>query len=178
MHSNNFGTNQGQSQGHRASMQPTYQSADMFNAQYSVQVNSPINPNQSGKGQNFSENNFLNVSKMPEGENRTMYNTGASFAKSSGNFGLSSFARQVDEPVQQKDKSEKNNLQTVSNNDKFGSYPNKPYGNPARDQKMAASAIFPTSTSNQMEFNRFPAFNLGWNQNNDQSSQSSTTSTS
>lgn len=29
-----------------------------------------------------------------------MYNTGATFAKSSGNFGLSSFARQVEEPIQ------------------------------------------------------------------------------
>lgn len=70
-----------------------------------------------------------------------MYNTGATFAKSSGNFGLSSFARQVEEPVQQKDKTEKNST------DKLGSFYNKNYGNPVRDQKMAASAIFPTSNS-------------------------------
>lgn len=63
MNSNNFGTNPGHGYGQRASMQPTYQSFDMLNAQYSVQVNAPFNQNSAMKIQNPSENNLSNVGK-------------------------------------------------------------------------------------------------------------------
>lgn len=44
-----------------------------------------------------------------------------------------------------------------------------------KDQKMASSAIF-GNNNQESEFNRFPAFNLGFNQSTSQSSHSSSTS--
>lgn len=108
MNPNNFGTNPSHNNTHRASLQPTYQSTDMLNAQFSFQINQPFNSNQVTKTQKISENNLLNLPRPQEADSKVMYGTGASFAKSSGNFGLSSLARSVDEPTQQKDKMEKN----------------------------------------------------------------------
>lgn len=67
MDPNNFGTNPGHNHSHRASLQPSYLSADMSNAQFSFQMNQPSNSNQANRSQNMGENNFLNLSKAQVG---------------------------------------------------------------------------------------------------------------
>lgn len=99
--------------------------------------------------------------------NKPMYNSSMDFGPNANtNTSLNSFARQVVEPVNYKEQYEPQRQTNFNNQEKYNGTFNKYSGTTGKDPKMASSAIFPNNLTNPADFNRFPSFNLGTNNQN------------
>ncbi len=80
-----------------------------------------------------------------------MYSSSMNFSNGGGEglSALNSLARQVNEPAQEKDRYDSNQFLNPNNPNRFANSDNRTLGLPTRDQKMAASAIFPTNNAQQ-----------------------------